>query len=346
MVYTLQDLLFKSDCVFLHCTLNEHNHHLINEYTIKQMRPGAFLVNTARGGLVDEAALALALKDNRIRAAAVDVHENEPYNVFSGNSPLKDAPNLIVTPHAAFYSEAAAIELREMAASEVRRAIVGRIPDTLRNCVNKEYFTSSGTYPEGLNGSGYYGNLPVQQAHSTTPHEAPHSVSVTAGGPPGGPPTGPPGGPAISLSAPIVRDLPIRAEMAKSLVGTGREPVQEPPNHHPRSDSAQDGQIALPPAGLGRSDLHHSPILAAPLRSKPPPSPSPPLPSSSPPMIQMPAGANSNNILPTLPPGAGQLLNTYQAYISMLGQPNSQGRPFPPLQEPGPPKPESSHHQD
>lgn len=50
---------------------------------------------------------------------------------------MKDAPNLIVTPHAAFYSEAAAIELREMAASEVRRAIVGRIPDTLRNCVNK-----------------------------------------------------------------------------------------------------------------------------------------------------------------------------------------------------------------
>ena len=80
----LQDLLFKSDCVSLHCTLNEHNHHLINEYTIKQMRPGAFLVNTARGGLVDEAALALALKDNRIRAAAIDVHENEPYNVFSG----------------------------------------------------------------------------------------------------------------------------------------------------------------------------------------------------------------------------------------------------------------------
>ena len=50
---------------------------------------------------------------------------------------MKDAPNLIVTPHAAFYSEAAAIELREMAASEVRRAIVGRIPETLRNCVNK-----------------------------------------------------------------------------------------------------------------------------------------------------------------------------------------------------------------
>ncbi|KAL7020632.1 hypothetical protein ACKWTF_011592 [Chironomus riparius] len=81
-VYTLQELLFHSDCVSLHCTLNEHNHHLINEYTIKQMRPGAFLVNTARGGLVDDEALAQALKQGRIRAAALDVHENEPYNVF------------------------------------------------------------------------------------------------------------------------------------------------------------------------------------------------------------------------------------------------------------------------
>lgn len=125
----------------LHCTLNEHNHHLINEFTIKQMRPGAFLVNTARGGLVDDDALAAALKQGRIRAAALDVHENEPYNVFQG--PLKDAPNLLCTPHAAFYSDASCTELREMAASEIRRAIVGRIPDCLRNCVNKEYFLSS-----------------------------------------------------------------------------------------------------------------------------------------------------------------------------------------------------------
>lgn len=101
----------------------------------------------ARGGLVDDDALAQALKQGRIRAAALDVHENEPYNVFTG--PLKEAPSLLCTPHAAFYSDASATELREMAASEIRRAIMGRIPDCLRNCVNKEYFMGPGTYPEG-----------------------------------------------------------------------------------------------------------------------------------------------------------------------------------------------------
>ena len=65
--------------------------------------PGAFLVNTARGGLVDELALAAALKDGRIRAAALDVHENEPYNPNSG--PLKDAPNVLCTPHCSWYSD-------------------------------------------------------------------------------------------------------------------------------------------------------------------------------------------------------------------------------------------------
>ena len=89
----------------------------------------------------------------------------------------------------------------------------------------QEYFQSS-AYPEGLNGSSYYGQLPVQQAHSTTPHEAPHSVSVTTGpGAGAGPGAGlPPSGPPISLApgglpAPIVRDLPIRApaDIPKSI---------------------------------------------------------------------------------------------------------------------------------
>uniref|UniRef100_A0A3B4DK83 C-terminal-binding protein 2 n=1 Tax=Pygocentrus nattereri TaxID=42514 RepID=A0A3B4DK83_PYGNA len=145
-VYTLQDLLYQSDCVSLHCNLNEHNHHLINDFTIKQMRQGAFLVNCARGGLVDEKALAQALKEGRIRGAALDVHESEPFSFTQG--PLKDAPNLICTPHTAWYSEQASLEMREAAATEIRRAITGRIPDSLRNCVNKEFFVA--TAPWGV----------------------------------------------------------------------------------------------------------------------------------------------------------------------------------------------------
>ncbi|XP_058467462.1 C-terminal-binding protein isoform X2 [Malaya genurostris] len=229
-VYTLQELLFHSDCVSLHCTLNEHNHHLINEFTIKQMRPGAFLVNTARGGLVDDEALAHALKQGRIRAAALDVHENEPYN-----GALKDAPNLLCTPHAAFYSEAATTELREMAASEIRRAIIGNIPDCLRNCVNKEYFLRSSTgggaggYSEdkkliaGINGGYYSGGL--QQAHSTTPLEAPHSAG--SHGPPSGPP--PP-----SVAAPPVSAVtaPPPQGIQHSMVSKSPLSAPDPSNHH------------------------------------------------------------------------------------------------------------------
>uniref|UniRef100_UPI004038D171 LOW QUALITY PROTEIN: C-terminal-binding protein 2-like n=1 Tax=Callospermophilus lateralis TaxID=76772 RepID=UPI004038D171 len=161
-VYTLQDLLYQSDCVSLHCSLNEHNHqHLINDFTIKQMRQGAFLVNAARGGLVDEKVLAQALKEGRIRGAALDVHESEPFSFAQG--PLKDAPNLICTAHTAWYSEPASLEMREAAATEIRGAITGRIPESLRNCVNKEFFVTSAPWsvidqqaihPE-LNGATY-----------------------------------------------------------------------------------------------------------------------------------------------------------------------------------------------
>ncbi|XP_035267236.1 C-terminal-binding protein 1 isoform X1 [Anguilla rostrata] len=163
---TLQDLLIHSDCVSLHCSLNEHNHHLINDFTIKQMRQGAFLVNTARGGLVDEKALAQALKEGRIRGAALDVHETEPFSFSQGA--LKDAPNLICTPHTSWYSEQASIEAREEAAREVRRAITGRIPDNLKNCVNKEYLMAASQWssvdPSALHAElngGAYGRFPA-----------------------------------------------------------------------------------------------------------------------------------------------------------------------------------------
>ncbi|KAG8453368.1 hypothetical protein GDO86_000125 [Hymenochirus boettgeri] len=187
-VNTLQDLLFHSDCVTLHCSLNEHNHHLINDFTIKQMRQGAFLVNTARGGLVDEKALAQALKEGRIRGSALDVHESEPFSFSQG--PLKDAPNLICTPHAAWYSEQASIEMREEAAREIRRAITGRIPDSLKNCVNKEHLTATthwasmdpGVVHPELNGAAYSsGPLPQTFAlqRSVSSHWLHRGLSLT-----------------------------------------------------------------------------------------------------------------------------------------------------------------------
>lgn len=72
------------------------------------------------------------------------------YNLVAG--PLKDCPNLILTPHSAYYSEQAVIEMREMAAGEIRRAIVGRIPDGMRNCVNKEYLQMR-KYQSAINNS-------------------------------------------------------------------------------------------------------------------------------------------------------------------------------------------------
>uniref|UniRef100_A0A672HPD8 C-terminal binding protein 1 n=1 Tax=Salarias fasciatus TaxID=181472 RepID=A0A672HPD8_SALFA len=188
-VTTLQDLLFHSDCVSLHCSLNEHNHHLINDFTIKQMRQGAFLVNTARGGLVDEKALAQALKEGRIRGSALDVHETEPFSFSQG--PLKDAPNLICTPHAAWYSEQASLEMREEAAREIRRAVTGRIPDSLKNCVNKEFLTQNNhwtgvdpatVHPE-LNGAYRYPpgvvNLPAGGLPPPVEGIVPSAVPIT-----------------------------------------------------------------------------------------------------------------------------------------------------------------------
>nr|XP_032837399.1 C-terminal-binding protein 2-like isoform X2 [Petromyzon marinus] len=140
---SLLQLLRASDCVSLHCSLDQHSHHLLNDFTIKQMRHGVFLVNTARGGLVDEHALAVALREGRIRGAALDVHESEPFSFLSG--PLKDAPNLLCCPHVAWFSDQAATETREEAAREMRRAITGRVPDSLKNCVNKELFLSIAT---------------------------------------------------------------------------------------------------------------------------------------------------------------------------------------------------------
>uniref|UniRef100_A0A8D2EHY3 C-terminal-binding protein 2 n=1 Tax=Theropithecus gelada TaxID=9565 RepID=A0A8D2EHY3_THEGE len=173
-VFTLQDLLCQSDCVSLHCNLNEYNHHLINDFTINQMRQGAFLVNAVRGGLVDRKAFAQSLKEGRIQGAALEVNVLEPFSF--AQSPLKDAPNLICTPHTACKSQQVSLEMMEAAATEIHQAITGRLPGSLRNCVNKEFFVTSALWSvadqqaihSGIVGIPVTHNLPTV-AHPSQP---------------------------------------------------------------------------------------------------------------------------------------------------------------------------------
>jgi (S)-sulfolactate dehydrogenase len=92
----LDRLLLEADAVSLHVPLTEATRGLLNAARIAAMKPGAVLINTARGGIVDETALAQALFDGRLGGAALDVFEHEP---LPAGSPLAGAPNLILTPH-------------------------------------------------------------------------------------------------------------------------------------------------------------------------------------------------------------------------------------------------------
>jgi len=95
----LEELLAKADIISLHCPLTHENTGMINAETIGKMKDGAILINTARGPLVDEAAVTAALESGKLRGFACDVISAEP---MKENNPLKTAPNCIVTPHMAW----------------------------------------------------------------------------------------------------------------------------------------------------------------------------------------------------------------------------------------------------
>lgn len=126
------------DALSLHVPLTEETRHIISRGTLEKMKPGAFLVNTARGGLVDEKDLYGALKEGVIGGAALDVLEQEPPVEVP---PLADLPNVIITPHAAFFSEGAVPELRRKAAREVIRTLTEGRP---KFWVNRKQMESRG----------------------------------------------------------------------------------------------------------------------------------------------------------------------------------------------------------
>jgi D-3-phosphoglycerate dehydrogenase len=125
-------LLAEADAISIHVPLSPETRNLIGERELARMKPTAFLINTSRGGIVDEQALALALKEDRLGGAALDVLSVEPP---PADHPLRQAPNIILTPHLAFYSRESVVELQTKAAEEVARALKGEPP---RSPVNPE----------------------------------------------------------------------------------------------------------------------------------------------------------------------------------------------------------------
>ncbi|MGV3618280.1 MAG: D-2-hydroxyacid dehydrogenase [Fimbriimonas sp.] len=116
-------LLAESRFISLHCPLTPQNRQMVDDGFLRQMREDAFLINTARGGLVDEEALAKALKDGRIAGAGVDVLSQEPP---AADNPLLHAPNCVVTAHIAWATQAARARLLRVTVENIKAFLDGR----------------------------------------------------------------------------------------------------------------------------------------------------------------------------------------------------------------------------
>lgn len=126
---SFEEALSDSDILSLHLPLNETTNHIINQETLRKMKPTALLINTSRGGLINTVELARALHENQIAGAGIDVFEQEP---LQNNHPILRAPNTLITSHTAWYSKRSIPILQQYAAEEVRRVING---EALKNRV-------------------------------------------------------------------------------------------------------------------------------------------------------------------------------------------------------------------
>ncbi len=119
---TLDEVIESGDVISTHVPLTDETENLINATTIARMKPGTFVVNASRGGVVNELDLAAALSSGHLGGAGLDVYEDEP---LAEDSPLRDAPRLTLTPHLG----ASTVEAQEHVAVEVAEAIVAILVD-------------------------------------------------------------------------------------------------------------------------------------------------------------------------------------------------------------------------
>jgi len=126
----LEDLFTRSDLVTVHCPLTSDTRGLVNAASLARMKPTAYVVNTARGPIVDLPALVEALEAGTIAGAALDVTYPEP---LPSDSPLYSLPNVILTPHSAYYSERSTQVVRDETFASVMMALMGRRPPVVAN---------------------------------------------------------------------------------------------------------------------------------------------------------------------------------------------------------------------
>ena len=126
----LDELLARADYVTIHTLLQESTHHLIDREALSRAKPGLVLVNTARGPIVDEAALIEALRDGRVWAAGLDVTEEEP---LSADSPLLGLDNVILTPHVAANSPEASVDVYRLICEIAAAVVQGKVPPFVVN---------------------------------------------------------------------------------------------------------------------------------------------------------------------------------------------------------------------
>lgn len=127
---SLETIYAQADYISVHVPLNESTKHLFNEKTLSKLKPGARLINCARGGIIDEQALYNAIKNNQVKGAAIDVFEQEPP---PKDHPLFTLPNVIVTPHLGASTEEAQVKVAQEMAETIRDYFLS---GSVRNAVN------------------------------------------------------------------------------------------------------------------------------------------------------------------------------------------------------------------